>query len=87
VGSYNASSEKETIGISEGYGLLNVTQKESLFKGKGTVTINANPIVGLEHLKNAGMVDITSGKHIRMNRDRELTFITISVPPRVIKYV
>lgn len=63
LGSYNVSTEKETVEISKGRGLVNVTTKRLLFKsGDGVVTINNSAIVNLEPYNNAVVIIKATGK-------------------------
>lgn len=74
VGSMSVSTQKETIEVSEGYGLLNVTTKRILFKGKeGVVTINTNSIVDMEPFNDAVIIHKTTGKPISLNTKDGLT--------------
>ena len=74
VGHTSVSTQKETIEVSEGYGLLNVTTKRILFKGKeGVVTINTNTIVDMEPFKDAVIIHKTTGKPISLNTADGLT--------------
>jgi hypothetical protein len=74
IGSYSVSSQKETIEVSEGYGILNVTTRRILFKGKeGVVTINTNSIVDMEPFKDAVIIHKTTGKPISLNTADGLT--------------
>jgi hypothetical protein len=74
VGSTSISTQKETIEVSEGYGILNVTSKRILFKGKeGIVTINNNAIVDMEPFKDAVIIHKTTGKPISINTNDGMT--------------
>jgi hypothetical protein len=74
VGSTSISTQKETIEVSEGYGILNVTSKRILFKGKeGVVAINNNAIVDMEPFKDAVIIHKTSGKPISINTNDGMT--------------
>jgi hypothetical protein len=74
VGTTSVSTQKETIEVSEGYGLLNVTSKRVLFKGKeGVVAINNSTIVDMEPFKDAVIIHKTTGKPISINTADGLT--------------
>lgn len=63
VGSYNVSSQKETVDISKGKGFLNVTTQRIIFKsGEGVTTIKNSSIVDIEPYKDAVVISKTTGK-------------------------
>lgn len=65
LGSYNVSTQKQTVDISKGRGLLNVTTKHIMFKNSnGITTINNSTIVDIEPYRDAIMITKSSGKPV-----------------------
>jgi hypothetical protein len=63
VGSYNVASQKETVDISKGKGVINVTSKRVMFKGlDGATTINNSTIVDIQPYSDAVVITKSTGK-------------------------
>jgi hypothetical protein len=68
IGSYNVSTQKETVSVSKGVGKLNLTTKRILFKsGDKGVTVTLSSIIDIEPFSDAVIITKSTGKPLIFN--------------------
>jgi len=68
MGSYNVSTQKETVSVSKGIGKLNLTTKRLLFKsGEKVVTVTLSSIIDIEPFSDAVIISRSTGKPLVFN--------------------